>query len=168
MSVCEERTFRGVFERWQKPLQHFMQSRGLDLEHAADQVQECFLRLWQNCMTVTEEKSKSYLFTTASRLQIDAYRKAKVKLKYAEKSTVSYTEKQDGQYILEEKEFKVQLESSINSMSDKSREVFMMHRFDKMKYKDIAETLEISVKAVEKRMSKALSHLIKDKINLKK
>ena len=168
MNVCEERIFRGVFDRWQKPLQHFLQARGLDFDLAADQVQECFLRLWKNCKDVTEEKSKSYLFTTATRLQIDNYRKAKVRLAYAEKNQSPKTEIQDGQFLLEENEFKQRLESSINSMSDGSREVFMMHRFDKMSYKSIAESIGISVKAVEKRMSKALAHLIKDKINLKR
>ena len=45
------------------------------------------------------------------------------------------------------------------------RDMLLQH---KKTYKEIAELLGISKKAVEKRMSKALSHLIKDKINLKK
>lgn len=168
MNVCEEHIFRRVFDKWQKPLQHFLQARGLDMNAAADQVQDCFLRLWQNCKDVAEEKSKSYLFTTASRLQIDDYRKAKVRLKYVQQSNAQTTDTKDGQYVLEENEFKTRLEDTINTMKDKSREVFMMNRYDKMTYKDIAATLDISVKAVEKRMSKALAHLLENKINLKR
>lgn len=168
MNVCEELVFKRVFERWQQPLQHFLQARGLALESAADQVQECFLRLWKNCTDVSENKSKSYLFTTASRLQIDDYRKAKVRLSYIDQSNKSSADRKDGQYLLEESEFKTQLESTLNTMTEKSRVVFMMNRYDKMTYKNIAETLDISVKAVEKRMSKALQHMLSNKINLKK
>jgi len=168
MNVCGEKVFRRVFDKWQKPLQHYLQSRGLNLEAAADQVQNCFLKLWNNCKDVTEDKSKSYLFTTATRLQIDDYRKSKVRLAYASNVQPKIKEVKDGQYLLEEKEFKQKLEDSINSMTEKSRDVFLMHRFDKMSYKSIAESLNISVKAVEKRMSKALSHLLSSEINLKR
>lgn len=168
MSVCEEQVFKRVFDKWQQPLQHYLQARGLDLAVAADQVQDCFLKLWQNCKEVTEDKSKSYLFTVATRLQIDLHRKSKVRLAYAEGNKFTNTETKDGQFLLEEKEFRQKLEESINTMTDKSREVFMMHRFDKMTYKSIAESLDIGVKAVEKRMSKALAHLISDNINLKR
>lgn len=168
MNVCEELVFRRIFDKWQKPLQHYLQARGLDLAAAADQVQDCFLKLWQNCKDVSEGKSKSYLFTVATRLQIDLYRKSKVRLSYSSDINNTKIEKQDGQYLLEEKEFQQKLESSINAMTNSSREVFMMHRFDKMSYKLIAESLNISVKAVEKRMSKALAHLIKSEIKLKR
>jgi len=168
MNICAEAVFRRVFDRWQKPLQHYLQARGLELEAAADQVQNCFLKLWQNCKDVTEDKSKSYLFTTATRLQIDAYRKSKVRSEYSASVQLDKKEIKDGQYVLEEKEFKKHLEQCINSMSAKSREVFLLHRIDKMSYKSIAESLEISIKAVEKRMSKALAHLLSNKINLKR
>ncbi len=166
MGVCEELIFRRIFDRWQLPLQHFLQARGLAMDVAADQVQECFMRLWKNCKTVEEEKSQSYLFTVAARLQIDEYRKAKVRLKYSKDLAKGLQDTKDGQYLMEEDEFKLKLENTINSMNAGSREVFMLSRYDKMKYKEIAEALGISVKAVEKRMSKALKHFIDNKIQL--
>ncbi len=168
MSVCTESIFKEVYTQHQRALQHFLQARGLDIQSAADQVQECFIRLWKNCKDVTQDKSQSYLFTIATRLHIDEYRKSKIRLKYKNQSNREHQEKKDGQYILEEAEFKSKLENVMNTMSEKSRTVFMMNRFDKMTYKEIAQTLEISVKAVEKRMSKALKHFIDHKIDLKK
>jgi len=168
MNVCKESVFKKVFDRWQKPLQHFLQSRGLDMAAAADQVQECFLRMWNNCGKVEVVKAQSYLFSIASRLQIDEYRKAQVRLKYTAQQSTNDTNRKDGQYILEEQEFKERLEHTINSMTESSRQVFVMNRFDSKTYKEIAEILEISVKAVEKRMSKALRHLLDNNINLKR
>jgi len=42
------------------------------------------------------------------------------------------------------------------NLPSKQREVFLLNRIDKKKYAEIAEMLGISVKAVEKRMQKAL------------
>lgn len=168
MSVCEESIFKKVYEQHQKSLQHYLQARGLGIQAAADQVQECFIKLWNNCNNVSLNKSKAYLFTIATRLHIDEYRKSKIRLKYKSTFDVNRHETKDGQYILEEAEFKSKFEQIMNTMTEKSRLVFMMNRFDKMTYQQIANTLEISVKAVEKRMSKALRHLLDHKINLKK
>jgi RNA polymerase sigma-70 factor (ECF subfamily) len=46
-------------------------------------------------------------------------------------------------------------------MKEKQRVVFLMSRYDGLKYKEIADHLDISVKAVEKRMNQALDHLKK-------
>ncbi len=168
MNICAEPVFKKVYEKCQKPLQHFLLARGVVLDAVADQVQECFVRLWKNCDKVTEEKSLSYLFTTASRLQIDVFRKNKTRLQFRNQQTEALVDKKDGQYELEGKEFKARFEEVLDKMKPKSREVFFMNRFDNMTYKQIAETLDISVKAVEKRMSIALKHLLQHKINLKK
>ena len=66
---------------------------------------------------------------------------------------------QDPHYLMEEEEFKKKLEAVIASMSEGSREVFLLNRLEDQKYSEIAESLGISVKAVEKRMSKALQVL---------
>jgi RNA polymerase sigma-70 factor (ECF subfamily) len=60
------------------------------------------------------------------------------------------------EFIMLEKEFMEKLESTIDNLPEKQREVFLMNRIEKMKYKEIALHLDISVKAVEKRMHQAL------------
>ncbi|MEM8909075.1 MAG: sigma-70 family RNA polymerase sigma factor, partial [Bacteroidota bacterium] len=75
---------------------------------------------------------------------------------------------EDGQYQIELQEFQSHLEKAINSMSPDPRTVFVLHRFSDMSYKMIAETLNISIKTVEKRMSKALKHLADQMIVLKR
>ena len=60
------------------------------------------------------------------------------------------------EFILLEKEFMEKLETTIANLPDKQREVFLLNRIEKKKYKEIAEMLNISTKAVEKRMHQAL------------
>jgi len=140
-----------------------MLSRGANSEESLDIVQESFIRLWKKCKEISESSAKSFLFTTSSRILIDEYRKQQTKQKY--KITLDWKSNvQDPQYQMEMSEFKQKLEEVIASMSPTAKEVFLMHRFESMKYREIAEHLGISVKAVEKRMHKALIHLSKNKI----
>jgi RNA polymerase sigma factor (sigma-70 family) len=61
--------------------------------------------------------------------------------------------------VLEEKEFHQQLLEVIAELPEGAREVFMLNRMDGLKYREIAEMLGISQKAVEKRMHRALTTL---------
>lgn len=159
MSLCKESNFEKLFKELSPRLQRFIQSKGADTLQAADMAQESFLKLWQNCSKVTPERALSYLFTVASNLNIDISRKAKTKLKYLRNQT-GKSRVEDPDFILRTEEFKTKLEAAMDEMTEGSRAVFIMSRIDDMKYREIAESLNISVKAVEKRMSKALKHLI--------
>ena len=156
-----------MFQKWNAPLQRYASAKGISYDSIPDLVQESFLRLWKNCHSVSLNAAGSYLFKTISNLNIDAYRKDRVRIAY-KASLQNQPEIKDGQFKLEVKEFEEQLSRAIASMTEASREVFVLHRFDDKSYKEIASILEISIKAVEKRMHKALLHLSKREINLKR
>lgn len=48
-----------------------------DVEQARDVVQESFTRMWEKHKDISNDKAKSYLFTTAYHTMIDAIRKQK-------------------------------------------------------------------------------------------
>ncbi len=166
MSLCDPLVFKSVFEELNTAVQRFLLSKGISLEDAVDHTQESFLKLWKNCSSVPREKAKSYLYKVGNNLIIDGYRRTKTSLQWKSRQK-ERVEKIDGQYELEMSEFKNRLQDAIDTMSRGSREVFMMSRFNDMKYSEIAAALDISVKAVEKRMHGALKHL-HDKSILKK
>lgn len=58
-----------------------------------------------------------------------------------------------------EKELEIEIEKSINDLSDECRQVFQMSRFDQMKYEDIAQELNISVNTVKYHIKNALAKL---------
>ncbi len=60
---------------------------------------------------------------------------------------------------LEQHELKTRIARSINTLPQKCREVFMLSYYDNLGYKAIAQEMGISVKTVEKHMSKALQVL---------
>ena len=60
---------------------------------------------------------------------------------------------------LESEEAERRINGAIDELPEKCREIFLMNRFDGLKYREIAEKLEISMKTVETQMSRALKSL---------
>lgn len=50
-------------------------------------------------------------------------------------------------------------EDAVDTLPEKTRRVFLMHRVDEMSYRQIHERLEISIATVEYHMVKALAHI---------
>lgn len=157
-SVCAPATYKKIYDSYADGLYGFMIYKCGDSDKAQDFVQEAFVKLWTNCSKVFFEKAKSYLFTVANNLFLDDYAHQKVVLAH-KKFNVKSSTNETPEYLLEEQEFLKKLQNAISSLPDKQREVFLMNRIDKKKYREIAEELDISVKAVEKRMTLALKTL---------
>ncbi|OEK08978.1 hypothetical protein A8C32_13825 [Flavivirga aquatica] len=157
-SICEEHNYNYAFKKYSKDIFNFLVFNYGDTQLAEDAVQESFITLWRNCSKVSIEKVKSYLYTVAKNKIIDLFRSSNNAQKYINNQT-STVEKQTPLFILEEKEFHVELNKVLAKMPENYRVVFLLNRIDKKKYREIGEMLDISVKSVEKRMSNALKFL---------
>jgi RNA polymerase sigma-70 factor (family 1) len=157
--------FKALFDQYYSPIKNFVYYKCGDVDLAEDVTQDAFMKLWEKREEIKEETVKSYLYTIANNMFLNKVRHDKVVLGFVEKQTDQINE-QSPEYALEEKEFKAELERVIAGMTVKQREVFLMNRIDDLTYKEIAERLELSVKAVEKRMHGALNYL-KEKIHHK-
>ena len=56
-------------------------------------------------------------------------------------------------------ELETKISSALDKLPERCKQVFMLNRFEDLKYKEVAEKLGISVKTVEVQMSKALKIL---------
>ena len=159
--TCNKTVFQKFYEEQSEGLLNYIYYKSGNTGFAEDTVQESFIRLWKNCAKVPLEKAKSFLFTTATNLFRDRIKHKKVELKFKERIQQTQTH-QDPEFLLEEKEFKAKLDRVISALPDAQRTVFLMNRIDKLKYREIAELLEVSQKTVEKRMHQALLFLRKE------
>ncbi|MEM0999414.1 MAG: RNA polymerase sigma factor [Bacteroidota bacterium] len=150
--------FRKLFEAHAQHIRNFIYYKCGNVEQAEDIMQETFLRLWREREKIDLEKVKSFLFTVANNLFLDSTRRQKVALKY-QQEPVNDRDHESPEHVLEQKEFRARLEGVINALPETQREVFLLNRIEKLTYREIAERLGISVKAVEKRMGKALKRL---------
>lgn len=159
-SICEEKIFDTVFMSHSEHLRNFIYYKSGDLHRSEDIMQDAFGKLWVECAKVPFEKAKSFLFTIANNLFLNQEKHKKVILKF-QKQITNKTHTETPEFILEEAEFEKRLNEAIQALSEGQREVFLLNRIDKLTYREIAESLDISVKAVEKRMHKALTYLRK-------
>lgn len=161
VDICNESIFSNFFKSHIKPLRNYILYKFGNSNHAEDVSQEAFIKLWQNCKDVPIEKAKSYLYTIANNSSLNIVAHEKVKLSYQKDFSGMDRTNQSPEYILEENEFKDKLLTAIDNLNETQRIAFLMHRIDGKKYKEIAEELNISVKAVEKRIHLALLELRK-------
>ncbi|MBU2939413.1 sigma-70 family RNA polymerase sigma factor [Lacinutrix sp. C3R15] len=158
-NLCKESTFNTFYTKQVQAVSNFAFYKCGDKDHALDLVQDAFSKIWQNCSKIDYTKAKTYLFTTVNNLFLNTIKHKKVVLEYAKASPYIDTNNQNPEYLLEEEEFKIKLQNAIASLTDGQREVFLLNRIEGKKYREIATLLNLSQKAVEKRMSGALKAL---------
>jgi len=154
-SVCENETYKHLFNSHAKSLRNFIYYKCGDIQQAEDIAQDAFIKLWDNCSKVVFEKAKSFLYTVARNNFLNEVAHKKIVLQHQVHLPSDRTN-ESPEFLLEEKEFMIKLKKSIAELPEKQREVFLLSRIEKKKYSEISEMLDISVKAVEKRMSQAL------------
>ena len=160
--TCDEIIFSTFFKGHIKALRNFLFYKFGNMDHAEDVAQEAFVKLWQNCSLVPLEKAKSYVYTIANNSSLNKIAHQKVVLKYEKNFTGLDKTNENPEYLLEEKQFQAKVLRAIENLNEKHRVAFLMHRIDGKKYSEIALDLDISVKAVEKRIHLALLSLRKE------
>ena len=160
-NVCSESTFNAIFNKYAKDLHNFLYYRFGDHLNPKDKVQDAFIKLWQNCGKVTPDKAKSYVYTVASNLMLNEVAHQKVVLKHKQNEPKSYTN-ESPEFVMQEQEYMHKLQQAINKLTEAQRTAFMLNRVEGKKFREIAELLGISTKAVEKRIYGALKKLRED------
>ena len=153
--------FKDAFEQHFDYIRNYLYYLSGDIMLTDDLVQDVFLQLWEKRETVKDETIRPFLYTIARNCFLKSYRRNKTDLKF-KSGYFEQIENESPEFVLEVKELDVKLQKTISTMSEKCRIVFLMHRLDDMTYAQIADSLGVSVKAVEKQMSKALAILRKD------
>ena len=124
-------------------------------------MQEVFFILWQKKESIDLSKSvKSYLAAAVRNKCLNYIRDHK---KFSDtiiesKDQFVKSDYKQGDRLIEQ-ELRKKINSSIEELPAKCREVFLLSRYENLKYQEIADRLHISVKTVETQMSKALNHL---------
>lgn len=138
-------------------------SRGTgNAEEAQDIVQDAFFRLVRlgGCWPVALERPQAYLRRIANNLLKD---RAKIASRRSAALHVVADEQglagPDQQALLESRDMLRRLEGAMIRLRPKTREIFMAHRIHGHSYAEIAERTGLSIKGVEKQMSKALVQL---------
>ena len=139
-------------------VRNFLYYKTSQVELSEDVAQDAFVKLWETRDKIDKSSIKAYVFTIANNLMINKLKRNQLKYRFL-KLQDDKKDIKTPQYLMEMKEFDEKLQKALAKLPDGAREVFLMNRIDDLKYREIADMLGLSMKAVEKRMSRALAIL---------
>lgn len=162
--VAFEFFFKRYYSRLLAYARRFVQQE----DEARDILQESFIVFWEKRETLDNISIKSFLFTIVRNKCLNYIKHLSVVQKYQLEYQDSGSENlyqldfltHDNEEVVFE-EFQKQVNSVIEEMPTRCKEVFLLSRFKGLKNREIAEQLQISTTAVEKHISKAMKLLTK-------
>ncbi len=147
--------FKTLYFRYHQRLGSYIYNRIHSSEQTRDMLQEIFAWLWQNRIRLRIKTSLSaYLYRMAHNMTVNLYQKKSRKRAYIA-SRLYQTDVVSGNVT----DMQIDLETAMNALPEKLRTVFILSRFEGLKNSEIAETLNVSVKTVESRITKVLKIL---------
>jgi RNA polymerase sigma factor (sigma-70 family) len=124
-----------------------------ELLHAA------YLRLLRYKAQHAVENIGAFLVRTAVNIGVDNYRHDRFIADVAPDQTGACENSPLQDEVLAARERLDRVREGLSRLTPRTREIFLMHRLDEMKYREIAERLGISQSAVEKHIAKAAMFL---------
>ncbi|MFO7370494.1 MAG: RNA polymerase sigma-70 factor [Bacteroidales bacterium] len=127
-----------------------------DTDEARDVVQQVFLNYWQRRESIEIRGSaKGYFYKAVLNASINRLKKARTLIPIENLQQDKFFEEP----AEEDTRMRDHLHRTINDLPPVCQQVFRLSRFTNMTNKEIAEEMDISVKAVEKHITKAMKVL---------
>lgn len=170
MSSQVDAEFRSRLDaRFRRPLMQFFQRRVHDAAEAEDLTQEVFLRLLNASAQQPIDNPEAFLFRIAHNLLHDRARREMRRRVHGslpvDASTIDelmrdYVEDRSPDRVLMGKESLAEVLATLDELGERTRNIFILFRLEKMKQRDIAALYGIGQSTVEKHVMKAMLHLL--------
>jgi len=160
----DEDAFELLFRTYYKSLCAFAHKILKDVIIAEETVQDIFFYIWEKRTTLDLVTSvKSYLFKSVYNNSLKYLRHQKIVVDYETRvrSNQEYTFELQENYA-EIGEMMYIINNTLEEAPERTREIFKLNRNEGLKYHEIAEKLDISVKTVEAHMTSILKLLRKN------
>ena len=157
----DEAAFEQVFKTHYKSLHAYAFSMLKDEDDAEEMVQQVFFKLWERSESLSFSGSiAAYLYRAVHNESLNFLKHQKVKAGH--QLHVAYSMKNKSEQAhgnVTGKELENKFREALNELPEQCRTVFQLSRFEDLKYREIANKLDISIKTVENHMGKALKLL---------
>ena len=148
--------FETVFKQYYEGLCRYASMWLKDADESEEIVQLVFVQLWEKREKIQISTSlKSYLYKSVYHSALNTIKHQKIKEEYLhmKQSQIQGNEIKSNQSL---KELETRIEKALNTLPEQCKLIFSMSRFEDLKYREIADILNISIKTVENQMGKAL------------
>jgi RNA polymerase sigma-70 factor (ECF subfamily) len=160
--------FQKLYFEFYPKLYHFSFDLVKNSEIARDIVNETFVKLWETKNELRSDSNlEAYLITIARNKCFNFLKHKKIILQFQEIKTANSAELNLWEQVFTDNSFstldyeilKKKVDSAISNLPEQCRNVFLLSRFKRKKYSEIAAILKISQKTVEAHISLALKRL---------
>jgi RNA polymerase sigma-70 factor, ECF subfamily len=162
MEKLPSQDFDNLFLKYHRELLDLSYNILRDKDSAKDVVQDVFTNLWKNRKTIEfGDQIKHYLFKATSHTSLNVLRNQKKSYRlddYEALHLIAPTGVESAPY----RELELRIRQCVDRLPPQCKTIFILSRHQGLKYQEIAETLELSIKTVETQMGIALEKLRQD------
>lgn len=153
--------FEKIFRKYFKSLHAYAYSFMKDDELAEEIVQNVFCRIWERRDLLNADGAlKAYLYRSVHNESLNYLKQQKTRsafiVHYSKAEEITSAQASDKVMVAE---LDRQIQKALNELPQQCRTIFQLSRFEQLKYQQIADQLNLSVKTVENQMGKALKVL---------
>lgn len=156
VNQLSEASFEGLFNSYYEALTHYAFTFMKNNDEAEDIVQQVYINLWENRMKLEIHTSaRSFLYKAVHNTCLNRIKHLKIKSSHHQE--LAYVQPNDTYQVdNDHKELINRMHAALANLPEQCRKIFEMSRFEQLKYQEIANQLNLSVKTIENQMGKAL------------
>lgn len=158
-----ESAFTRLYEQWQPRVSAYIYKLSGSKELTAEIVQDVFLKLWLQREALTSIINfESYLFTLCRNHAINALKKTMRDLKQIqtlEELLINQVEAPEDDVY--QKRLSV-LDESIDLLTPRQKEIYLLHRHQRLTYQEIANRLGIGKESVKSHLQQAMKSILRN------
>lgn len=154
----DETAFEMTFKTHYQALCNYAYTFLQDRDEAEEIVQATFLNFWEKRQGIDIQSSmKSYLYRAVRNTCLNAIKHSKIRQIHASETIATTNPGYESvAQAVDASELDGRIASAMEKLPEQCRLIFKMSRFEELKYAEIADHLNLSVKTVENQMGKAL------------
>jgi RNA polymerase sigma-70 factor (ECF subfamily) len=156
----DKQAYEKIYHTFSKELLLVAYKKTGDKLIAEEIVQNIFISLWERKEELNISNLHGYLFGAMKFAVINHIRSLVMENKYMEYQSLTYSENdQDTHHQIELHDLSSLIEQSLNSLPEKTQEVFRLSRFQHQSTKAISASMNISEKAVEYHITQSIKRI---------
>ena len=161
LQMRDEAAFEETFKANFKSLHAYAFTMLRDEMAAEEMVQNVFCKLWERNENLSISGSiRAYLYRAVHNESLNYIKHLKVRSEH--QLFVSHRINESAEQAskkIQLRELEEKLQTAMNDLPEQCRTIFQMSRFEELRYREIADRLNISIKTVENQIGKALKIL---------
>lgn len=160
LKLGDKQAYEHIYFAFSKELLYAAYKKTGDRVIAEELVQNIFISLWEKRHDLQINNLQAYLFGALKLGVINHIRSLVMENKYMEYQSLTYSENhQDTANLVDLHDLSSIIEEGINSLPEKTQEVFRLSRYQHQSTKDIATGLNITEKAVEYHITRSIKRI---------